>query len=379
MAACSATLLFTLGALVPQERGNFDDFAATLEELAIQDELPGLSAAIVRDGEVAWSFGLGYADIENEVLATPDTRYRLASCSKPLAAVLVMQLVEAGELSLDAPMSGFSLPALFPPDPARYAGSGILLRHVLSHTSEATPPGEAYAYNGNIYAEVALVLEQVTHLAYPRLLQERVLDPAGMRSSTPGHTAPGGTELVPLAPSYRWNGQTNVRVPFRILDPDPRIDVGQFDPVLPMPDEATRRRHEWLGDDFAHWNAGSSSSGVVSTVLDLAAFDIALDAGRLLSDESREAMWTAAKTSTGEVLPYGLGWFVQDVGAHRVLWHYGWLPPTVSALYVKVPEERLSFFLLSNCDRLSANRAWSAQGVTASPYARAFLQEFVGD
>jgi len=375
MGTTPVALLLACG-LTAQVQGDFDDFAAVLEELAIQSSMPGMSAAIVHDGEVVWSQGIGLADIENQILAEPDTRYRLASCSKPLASVLVMQLVEKGELTLDAPMNRFWLPSWFAPDPARYADGTILLRHVLSHTSEGTP-GESYAYNGNTFADVTFVLEQVTGLSYPQLLQERIFDPAGMRRSAPGHTAPGKRELVELAPSYSWDGQENVRVPFRIMDPDPRIDLTRFNAVT-MPDEAIRRRREWLGDGFAHWNAGCSSSGVVSTVLDLAAFDIALDAGRLISAENRETMWTPASTRSGEALPYGLGWFVQEVEGKRVLWHYGWLPPTVSALYVKVPEEKLSFFLLSNSDRLSADMPWTQLGVTASPYARAFLAEFVG-
>jgi hypothetical protein len=61
----------------------------------------------------------------------------------------------------------------------------------------------------------------------------------------------------------------------------------------------------------------------------------------------------------------------------RIVWHYGWFPPTVSALYLKVPEKKLTFLLLSNCDGLSAGMAWTAEGIRASPYARLFLEHFV--
>lgn len=373
----AALCLAALPAQVPHESGDFEDFAADLEALAASSFIPGMSAAIVSEGKVVWSQGFGYADIENDVLAGPETRYRIASCSKPLAAVIVMQLVEKGEVSLDTPMSQFWIPQWFSPDPARYEDGSILLRHVLSHTSETDTPGEAYSYSGNIYADVTFVLEQLTGKSYPQLLQERIFEKADMQRSAPGHVAPGETKLVEIAKSYSWDGQENVYEPFRIMDPDPALDLARFNGVIAMPAEATAQRKELLGESYAHLNAGCSSSGVVSTVLDLAKFDIALDQGKLISVESRKVMWTPARNSAGAVLPYAIGWFVQQIGDVEVLWHYGWLPPTVSALYVKVPEKKLSFFLLSNSDRLSSNVPWTAQGITGSPYARAFLDAFV--
>lgn len=97
-----------------------------------------------------------------------------------------------------------------------------------------------------------------------------------------------------------------------------------------------------------------------------------------MSPVTRERMFTPSRSSKGERLPYGLGWFVEDVEGTRLIWHYGWYPPTVSAFYLKVPEQRLTFLLLSNCDRLSAGMPWTAEGVRASPYARLFLERFVG-
>ena len=85
-----------------------------------------MSAAVVHHRALAWSQGFGYADLEQGVWAEPDTRYRLASVSKPFAAVLVMQLVEQGKLSLDAPMKDFRIHRWFQPDPARYREQPIL-------------------------------------------------------------------------------------------------------------------------------------------------------------------------------------------------------------------------------------------------------------
>jgi hypothetical protein len=87
-------------------------------------------------------------------------------------------------------------------------------------------------------------------------------------------------------------------------------------------------------------------------------------------------VFTPAVSSSGKTPPYALGWFVEEIAGRKVAWHYGWLPPCVSALYVRVPAAELGFFLLANNDRLSESFAWTARGVRASPFARAFLEAF---
>src|SRR5947209_4380891 len=66
------------------------------------NQVPGLSAAVVENGQYAWSAGFGMADLEGFVPATSQTLYRLASVSKPLTAVATMQLSERGKLYHDA-------------------------------------------------------------------------------------------------------------------------------------------------------------------------------------------------------------------------------------------------------------------------------------
>jgi CubicO group peptidase (beta-lactamase class C family) len=251
----------------------------------------------------------------------------------------------------------------------------VLVRHVLTHTSEGVP-GDAYAYNGNIFVDLTWVLEDVTRTAYPRLLQERIFDRLGMERTTPGHTRPGRSELVELARPYRPEGEEYVPTTYQMTDPDPALDLGGFDPVFRMEERAVAARKELLGDGFQHLNGVSSSDGIVTTVLDLAKFDIALDEDRLLRAETRARMFTPALSNSGKVLPYALGWFVEEIEGRKVYWHYGWLPPSVSALYVKVPAAELTFLLLANNDRLSASFAWTREGVRASPFARAFLDTF---
>ena len=117
----------------------------------------------------------------------------------------------------------------------------------------------------------------------------------------------------------------------------------------------------------------SASAGLVSTVLDLARYDAAIDAHVLLSPQSQETAWTLAPSAQGRTYPYALGWFVQQSSGRRLVWHYG-LWPTFSALLLKVPEQRLTIVLLANSDGLSAPYPLAAGDVTRSDFARAFLE-----
>jgi hypothetical protein len=111
-------------------------------------------------------------------------------------------------------------------------------------------------------------------------------------------------------------------------------------------------------------------------MLDVAKFDVALDEDRLISAESRDLMWTPVVSNGGKTLPYALGWFVEEITGREVIWHYGMQPPFASALYLKVPEEDLSFFLLACNEGLTGSFPFDREGVRASPFARAFLATF---
>jgi CubicO group peptidase (beta-lactamase class C family) len=77
---------------------------ALISEEMARLKIPGLSVAVATGGRVRWSNGYGLADVENNVAAKAATVYRLASVSKPITAVAVMQLAERGKIDLDAPV-----------------------------------------------------------------------------------------------------------------------------------------------------------------------------------------------------------------------------------------------------------------------------------
>ena len=95
--------------------------------------IPGAVVAVVKDGQLVWSEGLGYADVENEVPCTPDTSMRIASISKPLTAIALLQLWQRGKVDLDAPIQKY-----VPEFPVKeYDGEKVKIttRQLLSHTA----------------------------------------------------------------------------------------------------------------------------------------------------------------------------------------------------------------------------------------------------
>ena len=101
---------------------------------ALMNEVPGVSFGISHDGEAAVLGGYGYADLATLRPAAPDTGYRVASITKTVTATLVMQLVEAGRLRLDEPVTSY-LGWLGAP----LRRSGVTVRHLLTRQQRDDP------------------------------------------------------------------------------------------------------------------------------------------------------------------------------------------------------------------------------------------------
>ena len=208
-------------------------FEKSLEALARSNKLPGLSAALVHKQKVIWARGFGYEDLEKKTPATAETPYRLASLSKPFAAIILMQLVEEQKLVLDAQMKAFKIHPWFEPGswsgahfPSRYDEDPITLRHVLSHTSQGKPPGSSYQYNGNIFADLTWVIEDLTKMSYPEVLRERILDKLGMDRTLPGHLYPGGQALLQEMPTpYKVENGESIPASYPGFGLEPDRDV----------------------------------------------------------------------------------------------------------------------------------------------------------
>ncbi len=156
-----------------------------LEDLSRALKIPSISAAVVKDQKLLWAKGLGFADIENKVSATPETNYRIASLTKPVASTLLMQLAEEGTLDLDAPMAKYS-----PEFQQRFGGRAITVRHVFTHTSH-DPSGATYWYDGYRFSFLSDVVARVSGKSFRERLTRNILDTVNMADSVPGQDVLG--------------------------------------------------------------------------------------------------------------------------------------------------------------------------------------------
>jgi CubicO group peptidase (beta-lactamase class C family) len=173
------------------------DFDARLSRLRAEHRIPGLAAAIVKDRELAWSSGYGWA--HDEVPVTPDTPFWIASLTKPLLGLLFLQLEADGRVDLqdrinDVPgrdglcewLSGSPLP--FGRD--LRCDAPITIDQILHHTVNGEP-GTRFLYNPVMYSRLSRYIEhrygssveeaEGRHNRMARLVEERILAPAGMR------------------------------------------------------------------------------------------------------------------------------------------------------------------------------------------------------
>ena len=111
----------------------FEPIRDTIRKEITENKVPSLSVAVAQNGEIIWEQAFGFADVENQVRATPRTKYSLASISKPITATALMTLVERGKIKLDRPIEDYLGGAKL----KGYAGSAskATVRRVAGHIS----------------------------------------------------------------------------------------------------------------------------------------------------------------------------------------------------------------------------------------------------
>src|SRR5215510_13227935 len=319
-------------------------FQRYLEALRHQLKIPGLSAAVLKDERIIWEGGFGFQDVEQRIPATADTPYPIASITKTFTSALLLRCVERGTLDLDTPISRYT---------SAIPESGATVRNVFTHTSEGTP-GRMYRYNGDRYASLTAVVEACSGSSIRELFRD-MLDRATMQDSVPGHDLDDvdAASLFDEVTLRRYR-QTLARIakPYKV-DSRGRVVRSPYPP-----------------------KGINASAGLVSTAHDLALYDQSLSSHLFISSATQEAAWTAGTTTAGELIPYGLGWFVENIEQERVVWHYGLWGDSFSSLILKVPARGLTVVLLANSDGLSARFPLAAGDAMVSPFAAAFLRIF---
>jgi CubicO group peptidase (beta-lactamase class C family) len=322
--------------------GLFEEY---LESLRRQAGIPGLSAAIVGDEDILWERGFGLQDIERSIPASPDTPYHLDGLTQVFTAALALRCVEEGRLSLDERIGQFD------PDSPE---AGSTVRQVLTHTSSG-PNGLVFNYDPERLASLTVVVPVCIDDSSFRETVAITLNRFAMRDSAPG---PDAANLAP-DPSTPFDRRTIERyasVLGRLATPYAVDRKGR----------ATRSQHPAT--------ELSAAGGLISTVRDVARFDIALRKA-LLREETLEAAWRSP-AGAGKPLPHGIGWFVQTHNRQQIVWQFGVAENASSSLIIKLPDRRLTLILLANSDGLAARIPLAAGDVIASPMAHLFLRWF---
>ena len=334
----------TAAALPPALAGAL---STALRESRERAGLPSLSAAIAFDGQLQWAGATGLADIEAGRAATVESRYRTGSVAKPITAVALLRLVDAGRLDLDAPISTYlpELPAALQPVTARQLAShrgGIRhysrlpawwmgwhenysrktygsvaegLELFVDDAPEFTP-GTGFLYSTFGYSLLSRQMEAASGRSFPELLQDEVFGPAGM----------GGTAIDHA-------GGMPDRVAFY------QAEGGRYTPSYPI--------------DSSYKIAGG---GLVGTPTDLARLGLALLGDELLSAAAKQALWTPLALADGSMNPenYGVGWRIDtssrllgEARPTRVL-HHGGTQPGAAAFFMIVPEHGIVVAVMAN-------------------------------
>lgn len=203
-----------------------------IEQGMDDDEVTGLSIALVDDQQVVWAQGFGYEDKAAKVKATPDTPYHLGSIAKVLTATAAMQLAEQGKLDIDQPLQKY-LPEFS--IKSRFGDTrGITPRNIMTHHSGlpgyrvrgmadrhpapfeeqvtavrdeyvATPPNTVFAYSNLGYSLLGAAIGEISGDCYAGYMNRHLLQPLGMTRSEfaariPGKAYKDGKEVeaIPL-------------------------------------------------------------------------------------------------------------------------------------------------------------------------------------
>lgn len=280
--------------------------------------MPSVSACVFRDGEVLWESVLGLADVAASRAATANDVYRIGSITKTFTAVLVMQLVDAGRIDLDAPLRTY-LPE---------APVGPTIRMALSHLTglQREPPGEIWEsmeppsreeliagledaelvlrpaeqwhYSNLVFALLGEIVMRAGAAPYEELLQQRILDPLGLTR----------TSLRPDEPKAS---------PYYV---DPYTDTVRDEPDPEVTDTTAAAGWLWsTAGDLARW--GTFLADGDDAVLPKATLDL-MARVRTMADERN---WTVG---------WGLGLELFRRGDRVFVGHGGAMPGFLAGLVV---------------------------------------------
>jgi serine beta-lactamase-like protein LACTB, mitochondrial len=328
------------GRLSPEKRTQIE---AAVRKFMASTHVPGLSVAVVENGEYEWSAGFGFADLENNSPVSEHTLFRLGSISKPLTATAAMELWERGELDLDAPVQKYC-PA-FPQKPWPITTRQVMghlagIRHYKSGSQEdaevgntkhfdnpiqagldffkndplLSEPGKQYHYSTQGYTVVGCVIEGISGAKYVDFMRQNVLGPAGMENTQ----ADNRFAIIPYRTRFYQKTEFGTVENADFLDSSYKIPGG----------------------------------GLLSSAQDMARFEVAILGDKLIRRTTRDLMWKPLKPSDGSKDTYALGWGVGEEDGIPTVGHSGGQQGT-STDFVIAPGQRAGVVVLTNMEGLN--------------------------
>jgi serine beta-lactamase-like protein LACTB len=320
---------------------------AVVSKFMASTHVPGLSVAVVENGEYEWAQGFGFADLENNVPVSEHTLFRLASISKSLTATAAMQLWERGQLDLDAPVQQYC--PSFPQKPWPVSIRQVLghlggIRHYKSNSPDdseigntkhfddpiqagldffkddalVAQPGTSFHYSTQGFTVIGCVIEGASGIKYVDFVRQNVFVPAHME-------------------------QTQVDNRFAIIPYRTRF--------YEKTESGTVRNADFLDSSYK-----IPGGGWLSSAEDMARFEVAILNDKLVRRTTRDLMWTPLKPSDGSKDTYALGWNWFEVNDHEIasLGHTGGQQGTSTAFAI-VPERRVGVVVLTNMQHQPAD------------------------
>ena len=304
------------------------------------------SILVTHEGEIIYKKGFGLANMEWDIPNNVDTKFRIASITKPFTATLVLQLVAEGKLDLNESVSTYL------PDYPKESGEKITLHQLLTHTSGLqrdvdapekiyhSPkdlvklfadkplvfnPGEQFQYSNAGYILLGYIVETISEKKYKQVLQDKIFGPLGMKNS--------GYYRHRLLLKNRSSGYQ-------------------------------KGFGEYLNANYMDFSKPFSSGAIYSTVEDMFLFDQALYSEKLLPKKYLALVLTKHTTADfgGH---YGYGWEIGEKPMGntnemvKTIGHSGSLPGYCS-IYTSIPSSNSTIILLNNTGRAYLNAITTA-------------------
>jgi serine beta-lactamase-like protein LACTB, mitochondrial len=321
--------------------GAIEESRRLAHALLLNDNLPGLSVAVARDGQIVWTEGFGWADVEDRVPVTARTQFRLGSVSKTVTAAAIALLYERGRIDLDAPVQRY-VPA-YPQKPWPVSTRQLMadiagVHRIRGDNNDNVPdgecanldealatfadepllfePGTRYRFSTNGWILLSAVVEAAAEEPFPRFVSRTILGPLDMESTV----LEDGAAVPDLTSFY-------------------------------IPRASMRTRLGVRKGGRPHNSCLSGAGAFLSTPSDMARFGSAMLAPGLLKADTIALLQTPPRLASGSTTDFALGWKVERVelaGAPARMVAHRATPNGGTVALLLFPDHALAVALASN-------------------------------